>query len=434
MGEALITRKGGSTFQSTERIGDIKASVRTDLGDEWALCNGAPILKSDHPELCHLLNIDTECAIDINGETGDLFDVAYNGDIYVVISKTDIYATRDITDKWEKVAALDAERLFTVACNENQWVALSYEYNSSSKIYTYYAYSTDDPYSTWNKSMVCTSATASIHCSEYTFEDNRAINSRRRLVCHDGIWAILGARGEEGRPYLLVTTDPKGLWTPKKVDAQDLKHQSVKHRLCYGNGVWAVFTASGPNYSYYNKVHVTTDPINGEWVVHEHGLGEVKDVAYYKGEWVVLTCSTTGDDKAYCFYIKYASDLFGTWHESGPYKDSLASPIVNSSCVQSFVYDDVSFGVILTEVSRGGTPYISIWQSDSPKGPFTFERSIYRMIFTRFISCGDGWIGVGSKREDNYEWTTGYMRVFTNLAESLPKITADNAYVYIKTK
>ena len=49
MGEGLITRRGGSGSQEMYRVGDIKTTVRTDLGDDWVLCNGDYFKEDDYP-------------------------------------------------------------------------------------------------------------------------------------------------------------------------------------------------------------------------------------------------------------------------------------------------------------------------------------------------------------------------------------------------
>ena len=36
---------------NTPQVGDIKNTIRNDLGNDWLLCNGAQVNRSDYPEL-----------------------------------------------------------------------------------------------------------------------------------------------------------------------------------------------------------------------------------------------------------------------------------------------------------------------------------------------------------------------------------------------
>lgn len=45
-------------FQAIHAIGDIKVSIRSDLGESWILCNGEKIPSSAYPKLCEILGID----------------------------------------------------------------------------------------------------------------------------------------------------------------------------------------------------------------------------------------------------------------------------------------------------------------------------------------------------------------------------------------
>lgn len=72
MGEAILTVRHGAAGGSGsggEKIGDIKSTIRTDLGDNWVLCNGACVSKSEYPDIRAMLDAN----LDINNLSSYLF-------------------------------------------------------------------------------------------------------------------------------------------------------------------------------------------------------------------------------------------------------------------------------------------------------------------------------------------------------------------------
>ena len=51
-----VFREQAALNEELPKVGDIKTTIRTDLGDQWALCKGTTLRKADYPELGALYN------------------------------------------------------------------------------------------------------------------------------------------------------------------------------------------------------------------------------------------------------------------------------------------------------------------------------------------------------------------------------------------
>ena len=106
-------------FQAIHAIGDIKVSIRSDLGESWILCNGEGISSSEYPKLCDLLGtaggkwtLITETVPD--GWSKSVYFCDGNV-IAQPADYTDGFAYKPIgTDVWEKSAAIGANWSGTV--------------------------------------------------------------------------------------------------------------------------------------------------------------------------------------------------------------------------------------------------------------------------------------------------------------------------------
>ena len=73
----------GAIFGQTPKIpevyniGDIKATVRTDLGDKWLLCNGDEISSETYPNLDAILRVDPAKLFVTNKFYGNTFEGTY---------------------------------------------------------------------------------------------------------------------------------------------------------------------------------------------------------------------------------------------------------------------------------------------------------------------------------------------------------------------
>ena len=78
------------TWQSFEshRIGDIRQSARTDLGDTWALCNGAAVSATIYPELYELL-LKKLSGSGCYNPSGDVFDLSHVNGYYICLGQQD---------------------------------------------------------------------------------------------------------------------------------------------------------------------------------------------------------------------------------------------------------------------------------------------------------------------------------------------------------
>lgn len=106
-------------FQAIHAIGDIKVSIRSDLGESWILCNGEGIPSSEYPKLCDLLGTEGGTWTHIT----ETIPSEYSRSIYfcdgnVIVrpaTDTDGFGYKPIgTDAWKKSAAIGANWYGTV--------------------------------------------------------------------------------------------------------------------------------------------------------------------------------------------------------------------------------------------------------------------------------------------------------------------------------
>lgn len=104
-GNSYAVQLGGDVFQ----IGDIKESVRTDLGPDWLLCNGAAVSPYDYPALSAVLPNNTSTA-SIQTDTSAAFSFTsavtkfkYVGDYWFAIAGNTLYYAQDPFDAWSSV-------------------------------------------------------------------------------------------------------------------------------------------------------------------------------------------------------------------------------------------------------------------------------------------------------------------------------------------
>lgn len=125
------------------QIGDIKITARTDLGENWLLCNGQNVDSADYPDLTPLLSTDKwSWNVSTNNSitTWATLRFAYGGGIYVLYgkngydagtgqSKIGLYYTDDITkplSQWTyKDTGITASYQFVIKYLNGNWYCVT---------------------------------------------------------------------------------------------------------------------------------------------------------------------------------------------------------------------------------------------------------------------------------------------------------------------
>lgn len=90
----LVTMKYVS--ENSYKVGDTLTTARTDLGNDWLLCNGDVILTADYPKMANFITPETYRGIQLplsHGNTGLLIDKVF--DIYFIKKSSGYDVTKD---------------------------------------------------------------------------------------------------------------------------------------------------------------------------------------------------------------------------------------------------------------------------------------------------------------------------------------------------
>lgn len=198
------------------KVGDILNTVRTDLGDKWALCNGEIFNKSSAPLLFDLTSGDSNIFLQKGGLRRGIFYV--NG----------YWVTFLAYESWTDVSQI--------------------------KIVLYIS---DNPLGPWTSIEVPGSTTL----------------KPADIAYHNGIYMIV-ATNVTGTTFIFTATNIAGPWTKT---AQGPTAYACG-RIAYGNGEWSIplnYSYAGSDYNSASE-YISTDPLSGSWTNHSLKTGGYK--------------------------------------------------------------------------------------------------------------------------------------------------------------
>lgn len=352
------------------RVGDIKITVRTDLGDNWLLCNGVKVSRDVYEALSErvAVNLSTQWSSgelwSNNGVHSAINCITYANGYWVVGGRyrddsknyARIAYTTDLAGDWTIVDVWNMSNGSHINCitYENGYWVLGgvYVYNSTS--YARIAYASDLA-GKWTTKDIWTGV--AINCIAYadgfwvvggsggltarvayastlggawTNTDiwSNTNNKQLNVFCiayEDGRWFVGGNSYEGGSYYASVayTDDITGAWTSKKLWGASSLNSDIK---CfeYANGYW-VAGGSYNGTSGTARVAYTSD-FTGEWTVKDMWAGgAINCIAQADGLWVVGGNATNGS--TYYGKVAYTTDPTGTWLEAEPWRNTKDSPI-----------------------------------------------------------------------------------------------------------
>lgn len=138
-------------IEAADKVGDIKTTTRTDLGEKWLLCNGEPIEQMTYPELHNLYNFGIYSSF-VKDESveGKVLDIYINEDCVVVATRHEdassswlvVYMKSHEDDNWvsatvftsTKTGNYGVERAKVSVINENVFVVFDDDVASTSTV------------------------------------------------------------------------------------------------------------------------------------------------------------------------------------------------------------------------------------------------------------------------------------------------------------
>ena len=127
---------------SIYRIGDIKTTVRTDLGDDWLLCNGDAVSEESYPDLYALLGLLHGAWTANNQGSANLYGITYGNGYWVAVgSNGTLYYKADTPVGTWTANKQGSVALYGITYGNGYWVAVG----GDGTLY----YKADTPVGTW---------------------------------------------------------------------------------------------------------------------------------------------------------------------------------------------------------------------------------------------------------------------------------------------
>lgn len=476
-------------------IGDIKNTIRNDLDDHWALCNGEEVDGNKYPELVkhipmksNLSNVlkayfsyrdvfyydglwvtigsvagrqnkqfictatnpsDTWTTTIINTNAAFQSIYCYNGTWVIGTSTGQIYYTSDPTGNWTEKKISDYS-IRQVYCYNGTWVALASYING----YLYYTNNITGQWAlkTFEKGMSCIScynglwvvagSLSTIYYStsisgNWTSKTIGDSMSYETICCYGGQWRIGGyCTYTNGTPYVYsISGDISGDWT-----GYNMPSQSHVYKIFCSGGKWfhIIYTSS-------NRQYTLADATN---------LGSTNGLVSYSNQSLLSICGhddkfiTIGqytDSNVYSGAINYSNGNLRSWGLVGNNNGLNTYLAQNANCRR--IYYNAGKWINLSQEESYGRVYVST--TDDPYAPWYGANPIRELVPNDICFYNGLWVLVGFSKNTsvatiytttnlNGTWTLAYKA--TNTVSSPNRIfcyngtwvaCGNNGYVYI---
>lgn len=389
------------------RVGDILETKRTDLGDKWILCNGAQVSSSEYPELYEMTELS------INGN-------------------------------WDNYSSSQYQTLVDITSNDEYYVACGEKSD-----YPWIFYSSNG--TTWTSLQLSTSTSVVL-----------------TGICWTGTYFVACGYvgGLDGKiPFIYYATNPAGPWTEKQISTANEGFLTAKVRYVNGyivvcglrgySSLGQTSSASRPIILYARNPTSTFKEKEIASIGSDSGHFYIVSIAYGNSRYVVCA-NGSGDGRRYIFY---ASSLSGTWTSVNPSGESLLRPadIIYSSSLSRFLCLDCGEGGVNILYSTNGTSWniVSVSSSTAAQnlGGITYFDGKFYVCCTRngaLLYSSSSYSGpweekqlkgsayaTGILEKDSMITVCGYKSNIANIwrkGKTLPIISVDSAYAYIKAK
>lgn len=409
------------------KVGDVRHSARTDLGEKWLLCNGEVVDSAEYPELDEILLHTVGSTLKVkdtgggDSSNGTLYGAASDGETLVAAGGVNgsgtplVYAANHPDHTWTRVEPGGMGYVRRVVYAEGKWILCGGRTYTKLSTHDYRTdlvlWHTGDPYGTWEKIVVATLPNASNRYDDYI----------SGLAYGDGIWIATVSTGSSNTTgdgvwvYMAEALD--GPWRRVEVDTSYTSNNMLKG-VAYHEGRWVVTGST-------NRTYYSDNPEKG-WVLANTAGTSVTvggvDVAWGGGRWLIASGSnvyytedpangwTTVDTGGNAAGLRYDEEN-GLWVTAG------TSCIMYSANGASWTTVSASgtwYGLahcrgVWAAVGGGGTIAVCTFETpgDSPTGRAfdggSSNSSIYQVTYGGAVACHDGvWVGALSFNQKLY--------------------------------
>ena len=391
------------------RVGDIRTTLRSDLGDDWLLCNGEALDTARYPELAKLIiptkGAATAGASGMRGNTG--FSQGYyatckyvNGRLFVCTGTSGssplLYVSDNDGATFTTIETGASTNFSDIIYYDGMYIAVGSGYSPNTITV---AYSSDD-LATW---------------THYTVAAGQGQREYARIAVHDGIFVVTGFSG------VFVSTDiTSDNFVLRELTADGLVLSSIRsifydeHRKLWFTGGFANKSNAGyPLYMLY-----ATDP-RGEWtsrlISTQNSYYTKIDSIVCTKHYIVLAGQKSGSNKVWRM-----TDVDATIFESQPHTSGESTANGIGVCGGLF------YVTVVADSQVSGTSYINRGMLTSSDA-YTWTNA---WTTSGSSATMDGDKCVILQPTSVSEWkVTKY-----GLDRYLPTSTVNNVYTYIKAK
>lgn len=398
-----------------EKVCDIKTTLRTDLGDKWALCNGTNLSKVAYPALLPFQDTPKSASYGVNSYER-INTVAYHNGLFVAggsyykNTSNDRYpAIYYSTDgiNWTQKKLLTTEyrscNFGSIVYCDGTWVGVCRilipnptDDDSENTDYGIGIFYTNDPTGTWSFSKILTGSSTDVS-----------------MAYNNGTWVIVQGS------YAHTSTALDGTW------AKISTSMGTARKIIFADNKWVI---CGSKSSKPTVCATSTNSPTSTWTAYtvaestsssSSGTNVLYDIAYHDGTWVTVGYYWTSDSSKNYSYIYHTTNLAGTW---GVYhvKDKY-------NYISTIDYHEsqwIAFGEHQT--SGSGAYLLRKYTSVNPNDGWVYDdfgQSITGVLAKDAYFYGDLWF-----------ITSDNAFIKTNALYTLPTITTDGAYNYMKVK
>lgn len=450
-----------------DKVGTIRLTMRTDLGDKWLLANGATISEEQYPELFQLLytgepNRDfdiTYLGDSASGDTAHAYKILYGNGQYVICQDSRLLYSASPSGPWTGTSAphtytsriifSEADNCFVMAADAKiYWTtSIGDSWSSSTVVYpgdgTYTAGSTQ-----WNSvkyvnGMYILCGTTSMPTSGYP---STAIS--HSLIAYseslNGPWSF------------------KTLWNQVNNNAYVASCYNFAMSVAYGNGYYVVvgatrlYNTSGYAYDQTKIARATT--LGGTWTIGTDysttapsgasytSVANLTDVEYFNGRFIACRVVKNNSNQsyfaAYMIWTNanvapptsgwYAYELWWPNGDGGTLRTGNKNPVWLSICNgwiilsgQGRTSSDTNYMTRMVYMKDDPTSLRvrreDLWGGEINAADNTLANVIYND--DKYITCGV-----------KYSSSTGLglTAYIDDSTCSLPEVSVDGAYCYIK--
>ena len=422
-GNAVPNEIFESLYDARKKVGDIKVTLRTDLGEKWLLANGSVFDIGEYPALAEMLPAPTQLErLQQANIPANFYGADYANGICVSLGSR---ASSSGTYRW--IGSLDGLNTFKDLGISSSWrQVVQYDEGSDTWVMAHYgsaatSFATKDPVNgIWTEKTISTMAEKYAH-----------------IHGQNGLWVAVGTQSSRNSSrevtsstWVSTTTDPiNGTWsTEKQIGNRGAGNQDYA-AVFYHNGIWVIATAYEESASAGGGggivTYTTTDPVNGSWTMRKVASNSqswyMNSIQAHDGTWVMTVYDGYG-----CYMYTTTDPVNGEWTASSRLTFSsggatYSSPFFYTRCLRWHM--GKWYALASANVSSGTACFLISTDNNGE----TWDAIDMGVTYGRSL-CTDGKILIAQTTYSTSSNSAYY------LAYKLPTITTDNAYTYIKAK